>query len=206
MAIQVRLLRQHIAAQAGKAIASRANAAARLDFDTKKKEFLDEFDAHPVTQEIEAGPHADSSFISTNNGGNLFSLLGFYQEQRPIPELRDYLDEHIKLDTNQKKITVQGERILVETPVSIPTVAEVDAAMAANQETHLEWTDRPFTSLISKGITGFGHYVAGMFDPPSRSGGGYEVKKDQGRSSSLRPIPYVGALLKDLKSIIRGRG
>ena len=53
------------------------NAAKREIKDIEKqarKEFLKEFDDHPITNEIEAGPDSSNSSGTLNGYGNLFSI------------------------------------------------------------------------------------------------------------------------------------
>jgi hypothetical protein len=208
MAVNVRLLKQTIAEQAGEKIASRANQAIKLNFNTQKEKLLNDFDNHPVTQELEAGPDVEhSEFFHTDKGGNLFSLIGFDRDKTPTKKLRQILDKGITIDTSAKKVTVAPDgRLKVVVPISIITLQEVYDATASNKETQVPWNKgRSFVQMIQRGITGFGSYVAGMFESPkpSRSGGGVQAKKggkpQQVRDIDLPGIPYVNELLGDFK-------
>ena len=44
-----------------------------------KDKFMEDFDNHPVTQEIEGGPSAKNTSNTLNGIGNLFSYIGFLQ-------------------------------------------------------------------------------------------------------------------------------
>lgn len=204
--VNVRLLRKTIATQGGERIASRANAALRDRFDDKKEQFLKAFDEDKVTQEIEAGPHyAGASEVDTGHGGNLFSLLGFKQDDKPIAELRQMLDKGITLDTNKKRVsTTDSGRILVEVPVNVISLEEIYDKTSAGHETKLPWTSRSFVHLIHRGITGFGKYVAGRFDSPkpSESGGGVQAKKPL-READLGPIKWLNGLLDTFKTSLK---
>ena len=127
-AVNTRLLRMQIAQRGGEKIASRANAAIREKFNDKKDILLKEFDEHPITQELEGGPeYAGPSVVQTEHGGNLYGFLGFDEGERPTEVVREILEKQIKLDTSKKRtITVESSgRILVEIPVSIPTLQEI---------------------------------------------------------------------------------
>ncbi len=204
--INIRLLRQTISAQGAKQIANLANDAIKVNFETKKKLFLQAFDEHPVTQELNAvsdNPTARSSFVAR---GNLFSLIGFNEGEKPALALRDYLNKNIKLKMGDKRTKIQNDRIIIETPVEIPTLSEVNDNMG--QEVPLEWTDRPWTDLLQRGITGFGQFVSGLFTSPkpSRSGGGLQhAGKDVQLSGSVGPIKYVNELLARFKDLLGGK-
>lgn len=204
--INVRLLRQTVSAQASKQIANLANDAIRLNFETKKKQFLQEFDQHPVTQELNAAadnPTIRSKYLAR---GNLFSLIGFNEGETPALDLRDYLDKSIKLKIKDKRTKVKNGSLVIETPIEIPTANEINAKMGA--ETPLEWTNRSWTDLLQRDITGFGQFVAGLFKSPkpSRSGGGLQhPARDQQLSGSVGPIKYVNEMLARLKDSIGGK-
>lgn len=207
MPLNTRLLRIEIANKGDRVIRPAIERAIKLDFKVKKEQFIEEFDAHPVTQELEAGPDALSSVPSiAATGGNLFSLLGFFKEQRPVTALRTYLKKSVKVgETRRGKI--QGYRIVFETPVTVPTQEDVDAAMAANPDTVLEWTDRPFTSLIARGITGLPSYLFNLTKSnkgsfaSSRSGPAVQASRPV-RTGSTGPIRYIGDVLGYLKRLI----
>lgn len=211
MSVNVRLLRSEIAFKGGKQIASRANTAIKAQFERKKDAFLKAFDEDEVTQEIEAGPHADSHFIETPHGGNLFSLIGFEESQEPIPALREMLDDSITIDLSKKQVSVSREtgRIEIETPVSIPTLEEIYVKTAADGDTQVPWNKgRSFVNLIQKGITGFGSYLAGTMFANSRSGGGVQATNEEGGSKQIRDadlggIPYLNRLLRAFKDSFR---
>ncbi len=201
--INIRLLRQTIAAQGAKQIANLANNAIRLNFETKKREFLEAFDEHPVTEELNAAsedPTVQSAYVPR---GNLFSVLGFNEGEKPAFVLRDYLNKSINIKVSQKRTKVVGDQIVIETPVEFPTLNEVNDQMAL--KTPLEWTDRSWTDLLQRGITGFGQFVSGIFasPKPSRSGGGLQhPAKDKQLSGSVGPIKYVNELLANFKNLI----
>lgn len=201
MALNSRLLRIAVSKQAEPVLAREVKELMKVDFESKKEAFLEEFDAHPVTQELEEGPHAFSRVPElANQGGNLFSFLGFFRGERPAAELRDYLEKSIKIKLPRKG-QLKGKKIIYTATVEFPTVQDVDQAMA--KKVPLDWVTRPFTQLISKGIPGLPNYLFRENPPfgspePSRSGTAIQVKKKI-RGGSFRGIPYIGELLGDLK-------
>ena len=203
MGVNVRLLRQEIVRQADRTIRPQVEKAVKLDFKVKREQFMEYFDQHDVTKELKAGPNARSRIPAiASTGGNLFSLLGFYAEQKPIIALRAFLKSQIKLgETRRGKLV--GTRMVFETPVTLPTADDVDQFAGTDDQTTLEWTDRPFTSLIANGITGLPRY---LFDltrnfAASRSGPAVQAKNTL-RSGSTPGIPYIGDVLGYLKRLI----
>lgn len=205
MPINTRLLRVVIAQKAEPILAPKVRALAKLDLDVKKKMFLKEFDNHPVTQELQEGPYASSRFVP---GGNLFSLLGFYASQNPVKALRRYLDEKIILKRRTQKAKLKGNNLVFQFPVEIPTLDEVNAAIASDPESKLEWTGRSFTDMIMNGIPGIPQYFFRVFpslnSPPSRSGTAIQTK-NKVASGSFRGTKYINELLRVFKMSISPR-
>ena len=51
------------------------NAIVKKEFDRIKKQMIDEFDAHPITQEIEMGINAPNLSNTLNGITNLYSFI-----------------------------------------------------------------------------------------------------------------------------------
>lgn len=211
MGVNVRLMRQAIARQSDRTVRPQIEKAVKLDFKVKKEEWLDYFDTHAVTEEIKEGPEAFSRVPSVAGaGGNLFSLIGFYAEQNPISALRRFLKREVKVGETRRG-RLSGDRMIFATPVSLPTIEEVDIAMATDPEAALEWTDRSFTSLLYNGITGLPRY---LFDLTKKNRGGFAASrsgpavqaKNTLRSGSTGPINYIGDILGYLKRSLSSKG
>jgi hypothetical protein len=203
MAINKRTLRTVVAKQAARVLIKDVRAIAELDFETRKDQFLREFDEHKVTQELAGGPTAFSQIPElASAGGNLFSFLGFNANEKPEQELRDFLDEKTTLGRTAAGV-VKGDRVTFKTPVRFPTVADVDAAM--QRRAPLEWVTRPFTQLISKRIPGLPNYLfresPPLGTPPSRSGTAIQTHGKPLRKGSFEGVPYVGEILGVLKRL-----
>ena len=205
--VNVRLLRKEIADKGGKAIAARITSVIEKELDKKTNKFLQKFDEHIVTQELQAGPGSGSKFLSSSKG-SLFGLLGFDKGQNPIAALRKILKDGIKMQKNRigTKTTENG-RILVEVPVNIISLGEVYKETQNDDDTKISWSGRSFVDQIQKGIDGFGSYLSGMFKT-SRSGDGMQAKNQDGspaniRNVELKPIKYVDELLEKFKQSLR---
>jgi hypothetical protein len=207
MPLNSRLLRVAVTKGAEKFVAAEGRKLAELDFETKKEQFLDAFDTHPVTKELEGGPTAMSSIPAIAEAeGNLFSFLGFYKGEKPAAELRSYLDKSIRLQRGRTEI--KGNKIIYTSKVVFPTVEEVDQEMA--RRLPLDWVSRAFTQLISKGIPGLPNFLFRESPPfkspkPSRSSTAIQTKGTALRGGSFGGVPYIGDLLKTLKALFASR-
>lgn len=207
MGVDYRLLRIELERQSD-IVLREARPVMQQQFDLYKDNLMKDFDEHDVTQEINSGPKSDSKFIETVAGGNLFSFLGFKKNQNPADDLKKILDNNIQLKVSQTKLKTTQNAILIETPVEIPTIEELDDLVS--NKTKLPWTNRAWTSLIEKGIPWFAHY---LFDDRSKrnfktsySGTAIQVKGTitQDRSFSGK-IKYMSELLGKFKKAISGK-
>ena len=205
MPLNKRALRTVISRQAEPVLRKQVKGLAALDFETKKDQLLEAFDAHPVTKELEGGPDAMSHIPAIAQAeGNLYSFLGFNAGEDPAGELRDYLDKSVKLGKTSRGVT-SGERITYRTEVTFPTVEEVDEAM--RQRMPLEWVGRAFTQMISKGIPGLPNYLFRLTPKlkNSRSGTAVQTHGKALRGGSFGGVPYVGELLTYFKRLLISR-
>lgn len=198
MSLDQRLLRIAVARQAEPVLIRQVRPFIKLDFEAKKEQFIKAFDADPVTQEIEAGPGALSQQQELANvGGNLFSLLGFFQEQSPIAQLREYLQDNIVLyRTSAGKM--KGDKIRFDTTVIAPTETDINFVMGTAEDAKLYWTGRSWTELLARGISGLPNYLFDLTrdfsQVPSRSGPAIQSKGEL-RSAKMGPIPYISRVL-----------
>lgn len=180
--------------QVGKVRAFRvaADAAARRAFDRAKETFMEAFDTHPITQELEEGPDAVGSSVLPEGYGNLFSFIGFYSDESPIEELRAYLDRNIRLRSNP---VIQPYRYLYT--VSLPTEDDLASVTPMPFGTAKSWV-----LSLEKGIPGFNRY---LFDlerefAASRSGPAVQTdKKHILRGGSVGPKPYLSTLFNEFR-------
>lgn len=209
MPLNPNLLRLAVAKQAQRVLVKDVRGLVKLDFEEKKKRFLNEFDNDPVSQELAAGPDAFSQVPSLAAvGGNLFSFLGFLKTQNPIAGLRGFLQDNVVLyQTKAGKIS--GNKVIFETQFVSPTESEINRVMANSTDTKLHWgSTRSFTDILAKGIPGLPRFITGSFPSPkpSRSGGGLQASNNLRSMEERTPkIPYVKRLLGVLGRIMRPR-
>lgn len=168
----------------------RVNTSIQKKFDQSKAQMMQEFDNHPVTQEISNGPGSTNISETLGGEGDLFSFIGFEAGDTPIQEVREVLDRGTVLISSKKGTATGANRVSYKFSVRIPT-AEIEKASPIPWEAGKSWVKG-----IEKGISGFGHFIRGLFKK-SRSGGGIQVEQDV-RDKEFQTRPYLTELFKGL--------
>jgi hypothetical protein len=134
------------------------------EVEKEKNLFRQDFESHPVTQELEGGEDASNLSGTLGGYGNLFSFLGFNKGANPTAPVK-LLIKKVSLDRNVKT-TSKGFQI----KINIPTKEEFAAI------SRLPWENgRSWLLDIERGISGLGAFLYGRFES-SRSGGGIQSK------------------------------
>lgn len=154
---------------------------------------LQEFDNHPVTQEIKAGPNSQNKSISgALKEGNLFSFLGFDYGDSPTAPVREVLQNEVRLATGVRK-EPSANRTRFRFSLRIPT-------QRINEVSRLRWEQgRSWVSAVQNGISGFSYYLWKKFiGPRSHSFYGIQAKHSvrDGNDRST-PVRYLNQLFLD---------
>jgi len=162
---------------------------AQKEVEKEKNLFRQDFESHPVTQELEGGEDATNISGTLGGYGNLFSFLGFNKGANPTAPVK-FLIQKILLNRNVK-ITKDGFQL----KVNIPSKEEFAAV------TRLPWeSGRSWLLDIERGISGLGAFLYGRFES-SRSGGGIQSKYIYS-NRVFRNVKYFSAIYtKFLKRI-----
>lgn len=164
-----------------------ANAKAR--FESRKIRVINEFRNHPISQEIADGQDSESKFLEV---GNLFSLLGFYKNEKPIRDFSNFLRTSLVLDRTPT-IIMNGNVISYSFIVSTPTKSDIE------EETPLEWdSSKSWMSEVENGVTGLSFYIFHKYfesPEPSRSSTGLQSKRKI-RSGSEFKHTYLSDVLE----------
>lgn len=165
------------------------NAAVR--FDQAKRDLIDDFQNHPVTLEIEAGPTAQGGLLER---GSLFSFIGFNQSETPTAELRNYLETNIKLNSTPK-FTQTKNGLIYSFNVKTPSIEDI----YNNKRFSVDWSNKGWIYLIEKGINNFSYYIfyiLGFASGASRSGTGLQnTRSKKKRGGKALGIPYISEIL-----------
>lgn len=181
-----------------------ASDLANERFEEVKSDFFDEFDHHPVTQEIENGPDSDNISGTLGGYGNLFSFIGFDKNAEPIEDLRRILNSSIYIEGFKYKTRKSGKELLFDFNVFVADKSDIEELTPLPFEEGRSWV-----AGIEKGISGISSYLRGDFEKyeASRSGGGLQAKNSKtGDTIKVRPysrfknVSYLSKMLNNLKN------
>lgn len=173
--------------------AKRVQNAIQKKFDAGMVQFLEDFDSHPVTQEIRSG--GDNISNTLGGYGNLRSFIGFDSNDDPITPVRDVLATELKLARGARRL--KGRSMQFTFSIRIPQ-------QSISRASRMPWeAGKSWVFGMENGISGFGQYLAGKFkSPPSRSGEGLQAKHNI-RSGSFTRTSYLTELFDKLVARIK---
>jgi hypothetical protein len=195
MAAFVTKLKFHPIARAlskSRAFKNEARKVANAKFQRAKNSLINNFNSHPVTREIEAGPEADNSSRTLGGSGNLFTFIGFFREDNPVEMVRNALQRHIKITSG--KFTSRKDSVSAEFTISAPTTEDL-ASVAP-----MPWEGKSWVKAIESGMSGFGYYMYKRSEA-SRSGHGLQIDKKV-RNGGFKPVKYYSALFRKFRKEI----
>jgi hypothetical protein len=137
---------------------------AQKEVEKEKALFKQDFESHPVTQEIDGGESASNVSGTLGGYGNLFSFLGFNKGANPTTPVK-FLIQSISLGKNVR-ISSSGFQL----KVNIPSKEQFGAVSKMPWEGGRSWL-----LDVERGISGLGAFLYGRFIS-SRSGGGIQSK------------------------------
>jgi len=174
---------QSLKNQLPKLVQSQARNIVRRAFEKLKTKMIAEFQAHPVTREIEGGINASN--VSGTLGGitNLYSFIGFNADSNPIEPIEDLL---LRTDIRFVKINKQT----IEFEVTLPEAQEIFKA------TPLPWAPgRSWAKGIESGLSGLGYYLK-KSSSGSRSGLGVQTSQKVRKGVKFNNTKYISSFLK----------
>ena len=171
------------AVQNTSAFQNKAEEIVKDNYLENKDKFMEDFNNHPVTQEIESGPNGKNTSNTLNGIGNLFSYIGFFASQTPTQELRALLEKSFSF--RKRTANKNGSKFIVTYP-DIETI---------KKSTPMPWEGgRSWVSGIEKGISGFGFYLYKKFID-GRSGEALQ-SANKVRGSSFKRVRYMSEIIK----------
>ena len=115
-------------------------------FEEQKDLYIEAFDSHKITKEIEDGPTASNSSGTLGGIGNLFSFIGFDKSDDPIETVKKYITSHFKL--SKPKVISRGGKIRLDFKVEYPSLDDLKKVSPMPWEGGKSWV-----SSIEKGIS-----------------------------------------------------
>lgn len=188
--INQRQLKKEVFGDGERVVATQLRPIIQQRIYDAQEQMVEDFEDHPVTQEIEAGNSAENSSGLLGGYGNLFSFIGFDEGSDPIGPLAQIFRRKIPF-------SVRGINGLGKFNVTIqaPSKQEIYDVGQVDWMGGRSWLDG-----IEKGIAGLNRYLYDEdygFDN-SRSGTGIQVKKEV-RGVTQGRAPYVSKILNDFK-------
>jgi len=165
-------------------IKSAALEIAESKLQDEVKEFLNEFESHKVTKEIEDGESAQNISGTLSGYGNLFSFIGFSNGAKPTEVVKDLIKKIRIAGSGRAQMgKAYGEVIF---RVLVPSIDEFE------NKTPMPWAKgRSWLFGIERGISGFGYFISRALS--GRSEGG--VQADNAiRSGSFRNTSYFSKM------------
>lgn len=164
----------------------------RNQFEHLKNKLLQNFDEHPVTQEV--GNPSSENISNTLNGvshpldgdGNLYGFLGIPAGSETVEEVRGVLERQVKI---KGRITINKRTHKVTYRFSVPDLKDFSSAA------RLEWDTKNWVEGIERGLSGFQYF---MNVKKGRSGQGIQVRAGI-RGGQFKNRKYMSQLLNDFK-------
>lgn len=163
-----------------------------IAFEKIKKDTINEFLRHPVTKEIQAGPTAQNISGTLDGYGNLFSYIGFYDEDDPISPVVDIF----------QKSTIRFAKLIdggVVWNIFIPAKEDIWNV------TPMPWAPgRSWAKGIETGISGIGQYFYSLRQelPNSRSETAIQTKSNIRRKVRFKNVKYISTILANFEKRI----
>lgn len=180
--------------------------------EQRKKEFIDKFNNHKVTREIERGNQANSLFLSD---GNLFSFIGFHndgEEELQFNKVRELFERQIRLVRKPTNKIVNRSSVVMQFKAYTPFLKNIWAETPypkpppGNVSRSGSWAD----DIETRGIDGFIYFLyLFSFDKPpsvaSRSGPGLQKGYKIHSGGDMEAVPYIRALLNEFRQSLGGK-
>ena len=158
--------------------------------EERQRELVRQFEIHPITIELNAGPRATNTSGTLGGYGNLFSFIGFSSSDKPTSVISQIFNQKIKF-----KVRRRDQKGLYAVTFFIPDIEEIYGLTPIPWMTGKSWVK----SVEEGGLTNLGQYLFSSTGfGQSSSGTGIQVKN---RSSgvSFSRTPYIGKLIEDFK-------
>jgi hypothetical protein len=146
-----------------------------------KNLLMQEFESHPVTQEIQNGETANNSSGTLGGYGNLFSFIGFNRGFDPISPIINLINRI----TIAKSIKFSGS--FFDVKVLIPSRGDFENSSKMPWESGRSWLFD-----MEKGISGLGAYLYRQY-AKSRSGFGLQSNTNY-RNTTFKPVKYFSSM------------
>lgn len=193
-----RIRKKAIKSMGQKPLRDKAYKIMQQRVEQAQKETISEFNKHPVTAEIEAGPRAENLSGTLGGYGNLYSYIGFNQGSNPVVGLRDFLASRPKVFKSSRFVQSQNSAEF-KFRVQIPSLQEMEALSPSPFE------GRSWIKGVERGISGLGYYLHSRSGQLSGSRSGFGLQTDNAlRAMTFKPIRYMTGILTRFRRKVTG--
>lgn len=153
---------------------------------------MKQFNEHPITAEIDAGPRAVNISNTLDGYGNLFSFIGFDSNDEPTQRLREMLENV------QFRQTVYRNRNWYF-KVSAPSRQDIENVTPMPWEPGNSWA-----YAVERDISGASHYMYKKWEA-GRSGTGFQLPYENMEDLTFQPQPYISEILANFREKINNK-
>lgn len=173
-----------------------AKNAANTKFIFAHQQMMEDFDEHPVTKEMMAGPEASESVGGILSYGNLPAFLGNEDSRGDVKKLREIF-ENINLSNSRPKIIQTSKEITYSFKISVPDVEDI----YRKSEDSSYWSSKSWVELVENGVSNLGAFIFSLLGYPSSvSGTGLQRGKARANQRRSPKVKYVTEILNKFKS------
>lgn len=188
MARSVKSSDLNLAISKNKTVRKVAFNIAKKKLEDAKNELIQDFNSHPVSKEISAGPNASNVSGTLGGYGNLFSFIGFSAGNNPIELWVSFLKNKIQIKNKNPK-TKSSNSDVISFEFDVNGISETDYIAAGR----MPWeSGRSWIKAIEQGISGFSFYISKKM---GRSGGGIQ-SENRVRSGQYQRKSYWSSMWK----------
>ena len=162
---------------------------------------VSEYNTHPVTKEIQAGPHSKNISNTLGGYGNLFSFIGFTDKKMdPTEPVRRLILKDSFLHRSRPIIRSikSGQSYEFTFRATLPSKDDISKVSRMPWESGRSWV-----FAVESGISGLGHYIYRNYIKSSRSKKAIQSKNKYMPGMVYRPVSYVSAILNKFKKKVQ---
>lgn len=165
-----------------------------LIYEAARERLIHSFNESKITQEIEAGPEAETiSGLMEDGYGNLYTFIGFdADQQNPIEKLREYLEDSITLEQTVRR----NDRWFFR--ITVPSRKEIASETPMEWEQGNSWIE----GIEEEGISNLSNYMYKAWDT-SRSTHGIQIPYEYREGATMSTSPYLLHMLEEFKTEIK---
>ena len=170
---------------------------AQKNFKRIHTALLRDFNNHPITQELKAGPESSNISNTLEGSGNLFAFLGFYNTEVPTLQLENLLE-----DISIKR-TVRRKNIFYFKILNVPDKGSIAGATQMTWGSGTSWAYAVENGEFN-GDAELSHFIFKTYGG-SRSKEGFQIQEEYSEDQ-FQPKSYMTEILSKFKDRVNNIG